>query len=323
MADAAANLLALIDEQENALVAAEDGAAAQASSKLKAQLAQIIGQALAAYSQLAPDADVEPLLRRVREQLLALGVSVGDDLLSGFVAAQALGVDHANVQAVDHRPRIEPIDELPDDVRRVAQETDVKAKSKLIDAAEKLTGVRSMPELLAGLARANMAVTTIERAAKWGVNRSAASGVAATAAAVGASRLWVPERDACLHCTAYAGQVAETGRPFAGGLTFAKKPQSTDPVPDPPLHPNCRCRITLYRPEWSRPGQVSIPDALKREARRSVARGWSLPSESAAARLSAADRLLLNGAGLPKTVEERARRDVERGEFRRGRKLPV
>jgi len=317
------DLLSLVDEQEGALLAAEDGAASQASARLKAQLAEIIAQALAAFAALGPDGDVEPLLRRVREQLLALGVNVGDDLTAGFLAAQALGVDHANVQAFDVRQRIEPDIDLPDDVRIVARETDARAKSKLVDAAEKLFGIRTMPELLAGLARANMAVTSIERAAKWGVNRSAASGVAAAASAVGAERLWIPERDACLHCTAYAGQVAPIGRPFAGGLTFAAKPQSTAPVPDPPLHPNCRCRIALYRHEWSRPGQVSIPDALKREARRSVARGWSLPSESASQRLSAADRLLRRGAGLPPTVEERARRDVEKGEFRRGRSVPT
>lgn len=316
------NLLALIDEQEGALIAAEDRAARTAAAPLRAKLAQIIGQAMAAYGQLGPDADPEPLLRRVREQLLLLGVNVTDDLLAAFASAQALGVAQANVQAFDVNEKIRPTIALPPDVVDISQRTNITAREKLIDAAGKLTGIRSPAELIAGFARASMAVTAIERAARYGVNRSAANGVTATAEAVGAERLWVPERDACLHCTGYAGQTAAQGRPFAGGLTFAAKPLSYAPVPNPPLHPNCRCRISLYRPEWSRAGIVTIPDALKREARRSVARGWSLPTESASARLSAADRLLAQGAGLPKTVEDRARRDVKAGEFRRGRAVP-
>lgn len=322
MADPSATLLRLIDEQEGALITAEEKAAQVASASLRSRITEMIAKALAAYSALGPDADVEPLLRSLRTQLLAFGVDVTDDLLSAFGGAVALGVDHANLQAVDVDEKIRVSVTVPPDVRDVAQRTNVTAKEKLIDAAQRLTGVRNVGDLVAGLSRAHMAVTAVERAARWGVNRSAATGVAATAAAAGAERLWIPERDACLHCTAYAGQTAPTGRPFAGGLTFSKKPLSRAPVPNPPLHPNCRCRIALYRPEWSRAGAVSIPDALKREARRSVARGFSLPSESESARINAAERLLRSGAGLPKTVEERARRDVERGEFRRGRSVP-
>jgi len=78
----------------------------------------------------------------------------------------------------------------------------------------------------------------------------------------------------------------------------------------------------MYRPRTERPGEVTLPEALKREARRSVARGFSLPSESEAQRLAATDRLLREGAGLPKTVEAAARRAVDRGGYPRGRKVP-
>jgi hypothetical protein len=317
-----ADLLRIIDGQEAALLSMESGAAAVASAPLRSRVQRIIAQALAAFARLPEGADIEPLLASIREQLGQLGVNVTDALLADFAAAQALGVEHGNAQAFDVRDDVKPKAELPADVLAAATGVNAAVKAKLLDAAGKLVGVRNLPELVAGLSRANMAVTAIEIAAKWGVNRAAASGVATVAREVGASRLWVGERDACLHCTAYMGQVADGVAPFAGGLTFAKKPLSSDPVPNPPLHPNCRCRISLYRHEWSRPGQVSVPDALKREARRSVARGFSLPTESEASRLSAADRLLLNGAGLPKTVEERARRDVERGAFARGRRTP-
>jgi hypothetical protein len=53
---------------------------------------------------------------------------------------------------------------------------------------------------------------------------------------------------------------------------------------------------------------------LKREAQRSVARGFS-GYDSKPARLRAADRLLRHPTLLPKTVVERARRDVKRGAF--------
>lgn len=320
------DLLAIVDGQEDALLAHEKGAAAVASAPLRAKIAQIVAQALAAFARLPAGADIEPLLRTVREQLAALGVAVSGALGSGivaslvadFAAAYVLGFEHGNAQAFDVARKVTPRVLLPDDVQVAAENANKSARDKLLDAASKLVDVRSMPELIAGLSRASQAVQSVERAASWGVNRAVASGVTAIAQEVGASRLWVGERDACLHCTAYMGEIADGDEPFPIGLTFAKKPLSLDPVPNPPLHPNCRCRLMIYRREWG----SDVPDALKREARRSVLRGFSLPTESAASRLDAAERLLLNGAGLPKTVEDRARRDIKRGEFARGRTVP-
>ena len=113
------------------------------------------------------------------------------------------------------------------------------------------------------------------------------------------------------------------GQPFPAGLTFDRKPKTTRALPSPPLHPFCRCRLGTYRPEAERPGEVTLPDALQREARRSVALGFSLPSESETRRVEAAERLLREGAGLPKGVEAYAARAVDRGAFPRGRGVPT
>lgn len=78
---------------------------------------------------------------------------------------------------------------------------------------------------------------------------------------------------------------------------------------------NCRCRVVPWKDEWAASGVPPMPDALRREARRSIARGWSLPTESGAARIRAARELLRTGAGLPRSVEEFAALAVHAGHF--------
>lgn len=130
--------------------------------------------------------------------------------------------------------------------------------------------------------------------------------------------VWVAERNACLTCLALSGQVAD---PNAGGgfNEFASfSPHGAPPVwppgmplTSPPRHPHCRCRLRIITVD-----NTAVPDALRREAQRSVARGWS-DYDSRRARLTAADRLVSRANRLPKTVNERARRDVRRGSFSR------
>lgn len=71
---------------------------------------------------------------------------------------------------------------------------------------------------------------------------------------------------------------------------------------------NCRCTI---EPLVSR----EYADALRREADRSVLRGFSLESEPMRVRVEAAERLLARGVDAPKSVIAYARRAVKRGEF--------
>ena len=131
------------------------------------------------------------------------------------------------------------------------------------------------------------------------------------AAAEQSSEDWVfvlvPERDACLRCTSYAGSVCEPTGLFA--VVRAFEDGLTDEV-RVPVHPWCRCQKRLVH----RDDAESNAAPLRREAERSVARFDALPSESDRARTDAAKRLLDQGSQLPKTVLERAGRGVRKRE---------
>jgi hypothetical protein len=128
--------------------------------------------------------------------------------------------------------------------------------------------------------------------------------------------VWVAERDACLVCLALSGHVSDPnqGVGFDEDATFG--PHRPTPVwppgmplMAPPRHPNCRCRLRIISAD-----NVLVPEALRREAERSVARGFS-GYDSKRARLHAADRLISRANRLPRSVNERAAKDVARGRF--------
>lgn len=127
--------------------------------------------------------------------------------------------------------------------------------------------------------------------------------------------VWAAERGACLTCLALSGQVADptTGVWFDEFATFDKHPMPVwppgMPLMGPPRHRWCRCRLRIIAAS-----NTMLPAALAREARRSVARGFS-DHASHPALLSAADRLLAAGARLPVSVQDRAAQDVARGVF--------
>ena len=173
------------------------------------------------------------------------------------------------------------------------------------------------------LATAGRVRSIVERETAVLVTRGASAGISTVAGQAGLSTVWVPERDACLACLAYAGRVSD-GTGFPAGLTFAVPPRPIGwavrrgRVPGPPLHPRCRCQLSVWSADWHDRREIPLPDALAREARRSVVLGFALPSESEPARRRAADELLDAGTGLPRTVVERARRRVRaRGRFTR------
>lgn len=179
--------------------------------------------------------------------------------------------------------------------------------------------------ILAGLRRVRNALGRAKSTITTSVNANVEKTMRATATANKAPmELWVSERDACVRCSAYAGRLVDTGEEFPGGLAWDPK-QRDRSAPDvrPPLHPHCRCRLVPWNPAWAREGEVSLPEAVSREAQRSVARGFSLPSESNASRIRALKELLKGSPDLPKTVLERARRDLKKGEFGRGRSVPT
>jgi hypothetical protein len=211
-------------------------------------------------------------------------------------------------------PAVEPSRELLDQtgVNRAVREQVTKARV-LMRQADSLASVQQ------ALTVAGASASRAERVATWATN--AANSEAFRHAQTGINqerdlksklvRMWRAERDACLHCLAYQGHYAEQDTGFPSGLTFAAAPLHTGAVPDPPLHPYCRCEIVLV--SLDRVGPVS--DALKREAERSVLKGWSRPSESEKARVAAADRLVKRGTNLPASVQKSATTAVRRGHF--------
>lgn len=133
--------------------------------------------------------------------------------------------------------------------------------------------------------------------------------VRSVADGAGLPSVWVAERDACVRCLAYAGKSAAAGEDFPGGLTFGRPPKKKpSALSGPSLHPHCRCFLEPLR-------DASYAEALEREARRSVLRGYSLESETQSVRLDAAKRLLEKGSGAPKSVDAFARKSIKAGAF--------
>jgi len=179
--------------------------------------------------------------------------------------------------------------------------------------------------ILAGLRQARNVLGRAKSTITSSVNENVTKTMQATATANKAKyEVWVAERDACVNCLAYAGRIVKKGEDFPGGLSWdPKQRDSKAKGVRPPLHPHCRCRPVPWDPAWARDGEVSLPEAVSREAQRSIARGFSLPSESNASRIRALKELLKGNPDLPKTVLERARRDLKKGEFARGRSVPT
>jgi hypothetical protein len=172
-------------------------------------------------------------------------------------------------------------------------------------------------DLDAVLGKVSAVRSRAEGQVRWTANEGINSGTSGVARSIGRNLLWVPERDACLHCLAYAGWTVRPGETFPPGLTFADSPiQRPDGILYPPLHPGCRCQVKTTPGKPGPPAEdgsaVDPAAALAREARRSVVYGWTAHA-SGAATLRAMSRLLEEGANLPASVERRARALVRKG----------
>lgn len=175
-------------------------------------------------------------------------------------------------------------------------------------------------QALAALALVNP-TPVVSAHTRWLANRASNEGLLQVAAETkGIVVVWVAERDGCVHCLAYAGH-KRSKRGYPAGLTFGKKPlrqKELGPVDMPPLHPNCRCTQWLLHEDVAKP----VIQALAREAKRSILRGWSVESESQTIRLDAARRLLAKQPAMPKSVQIYARTSIKEGRFKRGRAFP-
>jgi len=139
------------------------------------------------------------------------------------------------------------------------------------------------------------------------INMSGNDATTLVADAADLPTVWVAETDACVECLAYSGLAADPGDLFPGGLSYDKSYNDED-LEAPPLHPNCRCTVEPL-------GDPSYAEALRREADRSVLRGFSLESEGMATRIRAAKKLIEGGVDAPKSVIDYAKKSVKKGEF--------
>lgn len=242
---------------------------------------------------------------RLRERVLSLvAPAIGKDLAAAVGAAFHIGVRDA-VDLLDEGEPRGVLRSTPSSLVAAARASQATIADHLANA-KKLAAVGA--DASAVLSPVLAAGNALKRDVTTLVNAAGNAGTTAVADAAGIPTVWVAETNACVDCLAYSGEVADPGKTFPGGLTFGAKPRSTQAVTHPPLHPNCRCTVEPLQ-------SAEYAVALRREAERSVLRGFSLESESMKTRLDAAGRLIENGVDAPKSVVAYARRSIKAGEF--------
>lgn len=321
---------ALVAEAD-ALLDVENETAENATASFRRRLAELTEALTAAWVKLYGSVTARAtksldalgrlladLLARLRRALAAAVPVARSAIVAGALAAAQHGVD----VAVDAFPAGFDVKAVAAaQYARTGREDEVSA---IVKAGRDRAAALLVPEHATTLTKALTALgaggertaAELERLARTAANQAATAAARGVAAENGVGLIWVAERDACVHCLAYSGQMVEPGKLFPNDLTYGDEPlkqpdENSAGLLGPPLHPNCRCTVRPYDPSWD----AELPRALEREARRSVALGFKLDSEPSSVRLRAADRLLKAGAGLPKTVEQRARAAVKQGKF--------
>lgn len=294
------------------MLALEHGAAHEAAAALQAQLAAlgalIVTLWLSNVGKLTEPAtadQMERILPQIREVLDSITFDHREDVRTAVGKALAMGVRHGEQQSGTIMDETAPQPSTL--VEYIIEQTVPKAQAAIRNAAAEAETATTFAELASASKTANGAANTIEANTRWVVNRSVAEGVESVALANDTKLVWRAERDACIVCLSYAGSVRGASG-FDPIEVFDGKSHGT--IENPPEHPNCRCQLIAwngYAPAG--PGEA-LPQALATEARRSVVKGWALPTESQVLRRKAADQLLKSGARLPRTVEQRARAQV-------------
>jgi len=260
-------------------------------------------------------------------------------LLNEMHAATRLGILHANRYLIDPVPETTAIPMGPAVTRALDQLGG--GVDRAVTAAQEFAESHPIGEwkdVVQQMGKASQAATGLDRATAWSLSAAKSAAIREIAAARGAQLLWVAEPDACVICLALSGHLIDpaSGDGFDEFATFGKPSDvpgvwpPDQPLMGPPRHVNCRCVPELWVGPALEPGgladtslysrpdvgaTVDLPAALRREAKRSIVYGWSVPSESSTVRLDAAARLLAKGAGLPKSVEARGRKFVAAGKF--------
>lgn len=242
---------------------------------------------------------------RLRESVLKLvAPAIGRDLAAAVGAAWNIGI--ADATSIIAEGKINGIPGSPPKAIVTAAKAAERTIADNMKLARKLAaGGADEATILSPVFAASNGLT---RDVVTLVNHAGNAGATAAADAADLPTVWVAETNACVECLAYSGRVAKPGKSFPGGLTYGAKSYNTDALPFPPRHPHCRCTVEPLRAQ-------GYADALRREADRSVLRGFSLESESMKTRVDAAARLVDRGVDAPKSVVAYARRSIKAGEF--------
>jgi len=171
-------------------------------------------------------------------------------------------------------------------------------------------------QVMAGLGAARAAVSLSRGHIAWVTAAAVSEGLDRAAQATGTERLWVAEADACVRCLAYSGRTARQDESFPGGLSWDPRQRRVRAagIPGPPVHPHCRCRTVPWSDRWPATG-IAFPEALRREAERSIGYGRARPSEPTSVRVRAARELLRTVDDLLPAVSSTARTAVRNGRF--------
>lgn len=238
----------------------------------------------------------------VRARILELTApTLGRELAAAVSAGFNLGTISANAMT-GGAPPLDPDPPRPLVAASAKLEAEVRA---LVTKARKLARAGADPEL--AISPLLGAVNKVKRGVTTLVNEAGNSGVLEAAKVAKVDIVWVAETNACVDCLAYSGRTVAAGADWPENLSYLPG-RTHAPGKTPPLHPNCRCTLEpLIEPSYA--------DALRREADRSVLRGFSLESESMRTRVRAAEHLLEGDVVAPKTVIAYAERSVKAGSF--------
>lgn len=321
------------DQYAQQLLAIEQAAVRAATVPLIYTLAMLRRQAIGRILMAATPAQERQAAARLADELEALTepILTPGRLLQAIIMETEQAVDLGEVFTlgpgnpfVPVPPRPRPAKPDPQMVRAVAS-AERTAAVQIRRATRTLRLATNPMDAQTALRLADQATGSLATGAEYAVNLAANNGPLRLATHLGQKLVWVAERDACVVCLALSGDVIDPneGEAFDEFATFGKPGSAPEvwppgmPLLRPPRHPHCRCMVQVWDGSVM-PGFLSWPQRLKHEALRSIAKGWSLPSESQRARLDAAERILRTGRArqLPKSVRAEAERAVGRGRFR-------
>lgn len=289
-----------LDELVAAILAAFEGARAKAGGVLTDAQARALGEGLARR--------LEGLRPPRLDEALVHAAAEARDLGVKRAARRLPPADRKKAERTDWRRRTRGRVSVPRSDRAV--------RDGLAEAATiARSGIKTRKDAASVAGRVRATRATVQGHARLVANEGINAGTAEVARTMKLRLLWVAERNGCLHCLAHAGHAVEPGRKFPP-LSFDPKASGVLAVEFPPLHPNCRCQVRTFDGPAGAPDKnrsaVDPAARLAAEARRSVAYQWTDHASGAAAQ-RAAEALLAAGAGLPGSVEKRARQALRKG----------